>query len=68
MNASKLLLLLKTQQLHSVFYASCPIKVVQWKPLNVITLGQTETVSINQMITIGDLKTYKRVIRAGKTV
>ncbi len=29
-----------------------PILIVQWKPLNVITLGQSETDNINQMITI----------------
>jgi hypothetical protein len=35
---------------------------VQWKPLNVITLGQRETDNINRMITISELTTYKRVI------
>jgi hypothetical protein len=31
-----------------------PILIVQWKPLNVITLGQSETDNINQMITISE--------------
>jgi len=35
---------------------------IQWKPLNVITLGQRETDNINRMITISELTTYKRVI------
>jgi hypothetical protein len=36
--------------------------LIQWKPLNVITLGQRETDNINRMITISELTTYERVI------
>jgi hypothetical protein len=38
------------------------MELVQWKPLNVITLGQIETDNINRMITISKVTTYKRVI------
>ena len=31
------------------------IMLLQWKPLNVITLGQTQTDNINRMITISEL-------------
>jgi hypothetical protein len=31
-------------------------KILQWKPLNVITLGQAQTDNINRMITISDLQ------------
>ncbi len=30
--------------------------LLQWKPLNVITLGQNQTDNINRMITIGKLQ------------
>ncbi len=32
--------------------------ILQWKPLNVITLGQIKTDNINRMITISELTTY----------
>jgi hypothetical protein len=37
------------------------IKMIQWKPLNMIALGQMETDNVNQMITSGSL-THKNYL------
>jgi hypothetical protein len=36
------------------------VGIVQWKPLNVITLGQTQTDNINGMITISKLLKFEK--------
>ncbi len=34
--------------------------IIQWKPLNVITLGQTETDNINRLIILTDDHFYSK--------
>jgi hypothetical protein len=44
---------LKYSTLQDIIFSSSYL--LQWKPLNVINLGQNQTDNINRMITIGDL-------------
>ncbi len=39
---------------------------IQWKPLNVITLGQIETDNINRMITIAEFTVLYTVLNTTK--
>jgi hypothetical protein len=48
-NVIKYTVIKNSQMLKSLMHTD-----IQWKPLNVITLGQTKSDNINQMITITD--------------
>jgi hypothetical protein len=51
--------LIKFTKFNLVLYRYLIYKYVQWKPLNLITLGQRESDDINRMITISDLPLIK---------